>query len=90
MADHLFDYKILLALQKQTIKDDGCILCVDKNHHKYLDVDDATKVFIKDGKIKDIDKQLDDYNGIDTGIFLCTPIIIVSLWPAVSEQGSGP
>ena len=49
MADHLFDYKILFALQKQTIEDDECILCVDKNHHKYLDVDDATKVFIEDG-----------------------------------------
>ncbi len=49
MADHLFDYKILFALQKQTIEDDECILCVDKDHHKYLDVDDATKVFIEDG-----------------------------------------
>ncbi len=49
MADHLFDYKILFALQKQTIEDDECILCVDKNHHKYLNVDDATKVFIEDG-----------------------------------------
>jgi len=85
MADHLFDYKILLALQKQTIEDDECILCVDKNHHKYLDVDDATKVFIKDGKIKDIDKQLDDYNGIDTGIFLCTPIIFDALEESIDS-----
>ena len=79
MADHLFDYKILLALQKQTIEDDGCILCVDKDHHKYLDVDDATKVLIEESQIKDIGKQLDDYNGIDTGIFLCTPAIFDAL-----------
>ncbi len=49
MADHLFDYKILFALQKQTIEDDECILCVDKDHHKYLDINDATKVFVEDG-----------------------------------------
>jgi choline kinase len=52
MADHLFDYKILCELQKQTIEDDGCILCVDKNHRKYLDVNDATKVFIENGQIQ--------------------------------------
>lgn len=79
MADHLFDYKILFALQKQTIEDDECILCVDKNHHKYLDVDDATKVFIENGQIKDIGKQLNHHNAIDTGIFLCTPAIFDAL-----------
>jgi len=85
MADHLFDYKILLALQKQTIEDDECILCVDKNHHKYLDVDDATKVFIEDDQIKDIGKQLDGYNGIDTGIFLCTPVIFDALKESIDS-----
>ncbi len=85
MADHLFDYKILDALQKQPIEDDGCILCVDKNYNKYLDVDDATKVFIEDGKIKDIDKQLNDYNGIDTGIFLCTPVIFDALEESINS-----
>jgi CDP-L-myo-inositol myo-inositolphosphotransferase len=85
MADHLFDYKILGELQKQTIKYDGCILCVDKNHHKYLDVDDATKVFIEEGQIKDIDKQLNDYNGIATGIFLCTPVIFDALEESIDS-----
>ena len=85
MADHLFDYKILFALQKQKIENDGCILCVDKNHHKYLDVDDATKVFIEDGLIKDIDKQLNEYNGIDTGIFLCTPVIFDALEESINR-----
>lgn len=85
MADHLFDYKILDELQKQTIEDDGCILCVDKNNHKYLDVDDATKVFIEDSQIKDIDKQLNNYNGIDTGIFLCTSAIFDALEESIDS-----
>ena len=85
MADHLFDDKILFELQKQTIEDNECILCVDKNRHKYLDVDDATKVLIEDGQIKDIDKQLNDYNGIDTGIFLCTPVIFDALEESITS-----
>jgi len=84
MADHLFDYEILDALQKQKIENDGCILCVDKGHYKYLDMDDATKVFIEDGKIKDIGKQLHNYNGIDTGIFLCTPVIFDALEQSIN------
>ena len=85
MADHLFDYKILFALQQQTIEDDECILCVDKNHHNYLNKDDATKVFIEDGLIKDIDKQLNHHNGIDTGIFLCTPAIFDALEQSIQN-----
>ena len=84
MADHLFDDKILFELQQQTIKDDACILCVDKNHHKYLDLEDATKVFMEDGQIKDIGKQLNNYNGIDTGIFLCTPVIFDALEQSIN------
>ncbi len=85
MADHLFDYKILSALQQQTIEDDECILCVDKNHNNYLDEDDATKVFIEDGLIKDIKKQLNHHNGIDTGIFLCTPAIFDALEQSIQN-----
>lgn len=84
MADHLFDDRILFELQQQTIEDDACILCVDKNHHKYLDLDDATKVFMEDGQIKDIGKQLHNYNGIDTGIFLCTPVIFDALEQSIN------
>lgn len=84
MADHLFDDKILFELQQQAIEDDACILCVDKNHHKYLDLKDATKVFMEDGNIKDIGKQLHDYNGIDTGIFLCTPVIFDALEQSIN------
>jgi len=85
MADHLFDYKILSALQQQTIEDDECILCVDKNHNNYLDEDDATKVFMEDGLIKDISKQLNHHNGIDTGIFLCTPAIFDALEQSIQN-----
>lgn len=85
MADHLFDAEILSELQKQATRNDECILCVDQNYHKYLDIDDATKVFIKGSKIKDIGKQLSHSNGIDAGIFLCTPAIFDALEESIAN-----
>lgn len=85
MADHLFDYKILSELQKITLEEDECVLCVDRNHHKYLDIEDATKVVIENGRIKDIEKRLNQYNGIDTGIFLCTPALFDALEESIDS-----
>ena len=79
MADHLFDYNILGELREIPVEKDECVLCVDRNHHKYLDIEDATKVLIEDGRIKDVNKRLNRYNGIDTGIFLCTPAVFDAL-----------
>jgi len=79
MADHLFDDKILSELREITLEKDECVLCVDRNRHKYLDIEDATKVIIENGMIKDIGKEPNHYNGIDTGIFLCTPSIFDAL-----------
>lgn len=75
MADHLFGESILQKLQESTIGEDECILCVDRNGRNYLNLEDATKVITENGKIIDIGKRLKRYDGIDTGIFLCTPVI---------------
>ena len=79
MGDHIFDHEILTKLLKETLRQDECILCVDGKTHKYLDLDEATKILVTDGRITDIGKELIDYNGIDTGIFLCTPAIFDAL-----------
>ena len=79
MADHIFDHEILNELRKATLRQDECILCVDGKKHKYLDLEDATKVIVTDGRIIDIGKELIHYDGIDTGIFLCTPAIFDAL-----------
>ncbi len=75
MADHLFEESILQKLQESTIGENECTLCIDRNGRKYLDLEDATKVITENGKIIDIGKQLKRYDAIDTGIFLCTPVI---------------
>ena len=77
MADHLFDPEIARKLIEYDLADDEMVLAVDRNIHNngYIDFEDVTKVLTKKGKILDISKDLTDFNGFDTGIFLCNPSI---------------
>ena len=44
-----------------------------------VDIEDVTKVHMKDGHILNIGKTIDDCNGFDTGTLLCTPMIFEAL-----------
>lgn len=80
MADHLFDPVIIQSLQKQQLNDGDVLLVVDTNKNNPLvDMEDVTKVRIENGHILNIGKTIDDFNGFDTGIFLCTPAIFEAL-----------
>ena len=81
MADHVFDPKVLSMLKdfSSNVAADECVLCVDTRMKYVFDMDDATKVKIVNGRIIDIGKDLKDFNGIDMGIFLCSPIIFETL-----------
>jgi len=75
MSDHIFNPEIITELKRQELKDGECILAVDTEMKYILDIDEATKVKILDGRVIDIGKNLREYDGVDTGIFLCTPHI---------------
>jgi len=80
MADHLFDQAIIRSLQEQPLNDGEVLLAVDTDtNNPLVDIDDVTKVHIKNGYILNIGKTIDDFNGFDTGIFLCTPAIFEAL-----------
>jgi CDP-L-myo-inositol myo-inositolphosphotransferase len=89
MADHNYDHRILNELLKTKIEKDECILCVDKNPGDHLNVDDATKVRTVDHRIEAIGKDLSDYDCIDTGIFICNPIIFDVLEQSISKGDEG-
>lgn len=76
MSDHIFESRILEGLKKMNLEKDICTLVVDKAPLKHIDLDDATKVKIENDYILDIGKRLDQYNGVDCGIFLLTPSAI--------------
>lgn len=84
MADHVFRPEILESLCRKKLEKDEIILCVDKNP-EYSDMEEATKVLLEDGAIKDIGKTIPRYNGADCGVFLCSPVIFDGIKTALSQ-----
>jgi CDP-L-myo-inositol myo-inositolphosphotransferase len=80
MADHIYDPAIIRALQEQPLKEDEILLAVDTDmNNPMVDIEDVTKVHMKDGHILNIGKTIDDCNGFDIGILRCTPTIFEAL-----------
>ncbi len=90
MGDHLFDPSILINLQKEKINHNQVILGVDHNikTNQLVDVNDVTKVLVKERRILEIGKNLKNYNAYDTGIFLCSPAIFRALEVSSSNGDS--
>jgi choline kinase len=72
MADHLFEGKILRNLLATPLSGGHCRLAVDFHPERIPYLVEATKVLVKNGQITDIGKAIESFNGIDTGIFLCS------------------
>ena len=87
MADHLFEEQTLGRLLQEPMQSDECLLAVDSKIDLVYDIDDATKVYTEDGRILEINKQLDRYNAIDTGMFVCTPALFEALESARRDDG---
>ena len=80
MADHLFDPTIAHELMKHPLADGEIILAVDGNtENPLIDMEDVTRVKTEGTRLRCIGKGLKDFNGFDTGIFLCRPSIFGAL-----------
>ncbi len=80
MCDHLVDPDILRDLIASTLEPDTVTLAVDFNVAGSInDLDDVTRVMCSNGRIMHIGKVIREFNAIDTGIFLCTPVIFDAL-----------
>lgn len=82
MCDHVFDPALLRALIEAGRAEQSCLLAVDRRTHDIFDLDDATKVQLVGHTIVSIDKQLTAFNAIDTGLFLCRPVLFSALQQA--------
>jgi choline kinase len=72
MADHVLDDKIMQMVRKHKPPLNGATLCVDFKVNTIFDIDDATKVREQGGRIQNIGKEIENYNCIDTGVFVGT------------------
>jgi CDP-L-myo-inositol myo-inositolphosphotransferase len=87
MGDHLFDKEIIIKLKNLEVKNDEVILAVDfkTDSNNLVDIDDVTKVCVRNNRVVNIGKKLTDYNAYDTGIFLCSPAIFYALEKSITE-----
>jgi CDP-L-myo-inositol myo-inositolphosphotransferase len=90
MGDHIFEESILKSLLTQEVSNGEVVLAVDYNvkTNKFIDLNDVTKVFVKKDKILNIGKRIMEYNGYDTGIFLCSPAIFNAIEESLSKGNS--
>ena len=71
MSDHLFDQSIVDLLLHNAVPNQ-LNLALDRKLDSIFDVDDAMKVQTQADRILKIGKDLTVYDGIDTGLFVCS------------------
>jgi len=87
MADHIVDETVIECARGFRPSPGTAGLLVDHKLTSIFDMDDATKVYERDGRIISIGKQLDDFNCVDTGVFVCTHGLMESLRRHFEKHG---
>lgn len=88
MADHILEDSLMLKAEKHSPPKNGATLLVDFKVDTIFDMDDATKVLAKENKLLSIGKQIDNYNCIDTGVFLGTKGLLKALEDRYQQTGN--
>jgi 1L-myo-inositol 1-phosphate cytidylyltransferase len=85
MGDHLFDFAIVdLLIRRADFS--SLNVAVDRKLATIFDLADAMKIKTNDDCVVGIDKNLDDYDAIDTGLFVCSSEIFRYLDEAKSRN----
>lgn len=79
MGDHLFEARVLSRLLRRTSASDDSFLAVDSRTADPLVAAEATKVQMDGARIVAIGKDLDRYDALDTGLFVCAPALFGAL-----------
>jgi CDP-L-myo-inositol myo-inositolphosphotransferase len=86
MADHVFDESVLAELIQSPLDDADVVLATDfgGSRSRLVKTDEATKVRTAGDRIIAVGKDLHEYDGYDTGVFLCAPVIFDAAQAAVA------
>jgi choline kinase len=87
MSDHLFGGEIVRRLRGFDRPSGSSVLAVDYDIARCFDLDDATKVNVKDGRIVAIGKELPSYNALDTGVFRIGAELVLALSTIFDARG---
>jgi len=70
MSDHLFNDSFFKTIAEKSIENNKCYLAISKTLSQFNELNDATKVKIKNGNISHIGKSINAIDGFDTGFFV--------------------
>jgi len=87
MADHVLGDTLMEKARRHQPPEHGATLLVDYKLDTIFDMDDATKVRVENGRPRAIGKQLDDYNCVDTGVFVATDGLMEALSAVYAAKG---
>ena len=87
MSDHLVSPAALRAARDAP--PGPALLLVDPRVDAVIDLDDATKVWVEDGRITRIGKELDRYNAVDCGVFRLDGRFFPAMEAALASEREG-
>jgi choline kinase len=87
MADHVFGADVMAVAGAHIPPDGGATLLVDHKLDDVFDMDDATKVLEENGVILAIGKEIESFNSVDTGLFVCTSGLIDAIRAVYERSG---
>jgi choline kinase len=79
MGDHLFEAGVLTRLLTAEAGRDESLLAIDTRPARPEVAAEATKVRLSGARITAIGKDLDAYDALDTGLFVCSPMLFDAL-----------
>ena len=79
MGDHLFEAPVLTRLLNMSGPEDESLLAVDTRETTPAIAAEATKVRLDGTRITAIGKDLTAFDALDTGLFVCAPLIFDAL-----------
>jgi choline kinase len=85
MGDHVFESAVLRRLLQFPMRDDECVLAVDARPVAPVVAAEATKVRRDGSRIIGIGKDLVEYDALDTGMFVCSPVLFDALEASHAE-----
>jgi 1L-myo-inositol 1-phosphate cytidylyltransferase len=85
MSDHLFD-NVIVDLMMKSAGPGILNLAVDRKINSIFDLSDAMKVETQGDRVVAIGKDLQNYDAVDTGLFICPPEIFVYLERAKKDD----
>ena len=79
MGDHVFEPPVLQRMLRLDVEPDESLLAVDARPATPEQADEATKVKREGSRIVAIGKDLSDFDALDTGVFVFSPVLFDAL-----------